>query len=1287
MSFVHLHVHSEYSLLDGLSRIPHLVKRAKELGMPALALTDHGTMFGSVSFYRAAKTVGIKPLIGVEAYLAPRGMRDRDPQYDQRAFHLLLLAENQTGYRNLLKISTAAQLEGYYYRPRIDRQFLAENNEGLICTTGCMSGEVPRALVQGRDEHAQKRLDWYFEVFGPDRFFFEVQHHRIPELPNLNKKLVELAPRYGARFVATNDVHYVNPDEADLQDILLCIQTGSVRSDPDRMRMTDPSYYLRTAAEMRQLLGEIDGAIENTLLIAERCNVNLEFEGYRLPHFAVPGSYTPESYLRTLCEEGLRSRYGSRADEAEIRDRLDYELKIIHDMGFDAYFLIVWDLCRFAREQGIWYNARGSAAGSIVAYCLGITLVDPLRHGLIFERFLNPGRISMPDIDLDFQDDLRHRLLEYASDKYGRDKVAQIITFGTLGARAAIRDVGRVMDIPLPEVDRVAKLVPQIPGKPVAIHHALETVPAFQEIYQSSDYLREMIDTAAKLEGVARNAGTHAAGVIITDEPITEYIPLHRPTRGGTEDGPIAAVTQFEMQVLESLGLLKIDFLGLSTLTVMARACELIKERHGVELDIHSIPLDDPKTYKLLGSGEVLGVFQVEGAGMRRYLMEMEPTALSHVTAMVALYRPGPMEFIPDFIRRMHGEEEVTFRHSKLASILQETYGITVYQEQIMYTAMELAGYTASEADDLRKAVAKKKAKALRQHRDTFVAGAIGHGIPEATAHAIFDDWEAFARYGFPKGHAADYAVICVQTAYLKANYPIEYMTALLSVFKHVTDRVALYIAECRRMGIEVLPPDVATSGLDFQIEDRQEGMGAIRCGLGAIKNVGEGAVQAMLEAREEFGGFKDLEGFARRVDLRQVGKRALECLIKVGALDTFGARLDLLESLDRIHSFSAGHFRAKEVGQLSLFGKATGVSERLELIAASIQVSKRRQLSWERELLGTYISDHPLASHMDDLARLVTHFSAELTEEDHGSQVCVAGEVCAVRPYRTRNGKDMGFITLEDVQGTIELVVFNRLWKRVAEQVELHQIAVAKGRVDADRSEAKVLLDELITDPSKIKSMQPVGGKRGVRSDNGPDRSVEPNSIAGGWAVGARDKGSKSNPDPGSNSGEILPAHRVAESRPEGSPWKDGEPGASGSTGRGETAAETAGGAESAEDCDRGSAEGLPGRVMGALERGALAEDGSADPDWSSNEARRVTLILRSTGDRNQDAQRMRRIHGLLNSHPGSDRYDFLVYESSRRYHLEFPNATTGYTPELHAELQILLGERAVHVQPMRFQ
>ncbi|MBI3360100.1 MAG: DNA polymerase III subunit alpha, partial [Chloroflexi bacterium] len=880
MSFAHLHVHTEYSLLDGLSKIDRLVARATELNMPALAITDHGTMFGTIEFYRACKQVGIKPIVGVETYMAARGMRDRDHNEDRKSFHLLLLAQNDAGYRNLLNIATASQLDGFYYNPRIDHDFLAGHAEGLICTTGCMSGEVPRAIVEGRMEEARRKMDWYFEVFGRDNFFIEVQQHDIPELAGVNKALLELGPRYNAQYIATNDVHYLRAEDAPLHDVLLCIQTGSLRSQEDRMRMSDTSFYLRSPEEMNRLFREVPGAIANTLAIAERCSVDLDFKGYHLPAFEVPDGFTADTYLRHLCEAGCDERFSAVSEEKQraVRERLDYELDVIHAMGFDTYFLIVWDLCRFAREHGIWYNARGSAAGSMVAYCLGITLVDPIDSGLIFERFLNPGRVSMPDVDLDFQDDRRWEMLEYTVRKYGEDKVAQIITFGTMAARAAIRDVGRVLDIPLPEVDRVAKLIPAIPGKPTTLRETLEQEEKFKEAYNSADYLRELIDTASRLEGVARNAGTHAAGVIIADKPTIEYVPLHRPTKGAPEDSIIKSVTQFEMSIIESLGLLKVDFLGLATLTVMARACELIEQRHGVRLDLDTIPTDDPKIYELLGKGEVAGIFQVEGSGMRRYLAEMKPTRLDHIIAMVALYRPGPIDFIPTYIKRMHGEEQVSYLHPALKPIFEDTYGIPVYQEQIMRAAVELAGYTMSESDELRKAIAKKIKEKLMAHREQFVGGAVERGIRKDIAGSIFDDWEEFARYGFNKSHAADYAVITAQTAYLKSRYPVEYMTALLSVERNNTDKVALYTAECKRMGIDILPPDVNRSGLDFTIQDESSlpAVGAtrhpppatrhaIRFGLGAIRNVGEGPVQTILGARQAGGAFADLEDFARR--------------------------------------------------------------------------------------------------------------------------------------------------------------------------------------------------------------------------------------------------------------------------------------------------------------------------------------------------------------------------------------------------------------------------------------
>jgi DNA polymerase-3 subunit alpha len=1336
MSFVHLHVHSEYSLLDGFSNIKKLVQRAKEMNMPALALTDHGTMFGVIDFYRAANAAGIKPIIGVESYLAARGMREHDAQFDKRSTHLLLLAENQTGYLNLLQIASAAQLDGFYYYPRIDHDFLAQHAEGLICTSGCMSAEVPRMIQQGEIEKARKTLDWYYEIFGPENFFLELQSHDIKELESINKNLIDLGHRYQARFVATNDVHYVDQEDARYQDLLLAIQTGCLISDPNRMRMTDNSYYLRSPQEMARLFANVPEALGNTLLIAERCSIDLGFKGYHLPEFAVPAGYDAESYLRYLCELGLQKRYDARASDPAVHQRLDYELGVIHQMGFDAYFLIVWDLCRHAREQGIWYNARGSAAGSIVAYTLDITMVDPIEHGLIFERFLNPGRVSMPDIDLDFRDDRRAEMMQYTADKYGDDKVAQIITFGTLGARAAIRDVGRVMDIPLSEVDRVAKLIPNIPGKPVKISEALEEVNEFKELYQNTPYLRELIDTATQMEGVVRNAGTHAAGVIITDRPIIEYLPLHRPT-GNAAESPVKTVTQFEMSILDSLGLLKVDFLGLATLTIMARACDLIQQRYGISFNLDNIPTDDSETYELLGRGETAGVFQVEGSGMRRYLMQMKPKELANVIAMVALFRPGPMDFIPGYIRRMHGDEAVQYRHPALEPIFKETYGYPVYQEQLMFAAMDLASYTASEADDLRKAIAKKIKEKLLKHREKFIKGSVKNGISEETAAAIFDDWEEFARYGFNKSHAVDYGVIAVQTAYLKTHYPVEYMTALLSVTKNDTAKVALYVADCRRMGILVEPPDINASQWDFAIEDRPDGTAVIRFGMGAVKNVGQAPVDAILQGRGE-QPFSNLNDFARRVDLRQVGKRALECLTKVGALDAFGSRPALLESLDRIVAVSTSHFRAKEMGQMSLFGALTGVVEEISLPEAFGEISRREVLNWERDLIGLYVSDHPLSPVMQELTEAVTHFSGQLAEASPDEKVRVAGLITRIRHHQSKAGKPMAFATIEDLQGAIELVIFPRTWSKCAELVQMDKIILVEGRLDSQGAEPKVLVDNVSTEFSTVSS-----------TDSQPDYLEYLAPDEPGWnepdplppstahrvqeAPAERPAGSIGSPEPTGTMPDEIGAPIVQDTDtpppPDAFPpdWDHAvnhlhesvalvmEAGASVKENDADSAkVEMESKPEATQPVSEAQPVALPPSDPPAQTRVAAAQPASpvvktentslpgtqdqsrfagylvpptAVVDDHDGTVRMLTIMLRSTGDKTRDVLRLRRIHGMITTYPGNDRFAFHVFERGRGYLLEFPNFTFGLNPELFDRLKGLLGAENLRVETITFQ
>lgn len=1291
MSFVHLHVHSQYSLLDGFSSIKKLVSRTKEMNMPAVALTDHGTMFGVIEFFNAAKKAEVKPIIGLEAYLSPRRMTDRDPQQDKRAFHLLLLAEDMKGYQNLLKIASASQLDGFYYKPRIDHEYLAEHSEGLICTSACLAGEIPRTILDQGVEFAEKKLDWYYDVFGPDRFFLEVQKHDIPELDQVNKTLLEMGKRYQSKFIATNDAHYVDKEDAKYQDILLAIQTGSLLTDPHRLRMNNDSYYLRSPEEMKQLFAEFPGAIENTLLIAERCNVDLTPDGYHLPIFDVPEGNTAQSYLRNLCEEGLIVRYGDHAEDEEVRKRLEYELDVIHQMGFDAYFLIVWDLTQHAIHNNIWYNARGSAAGSLVAYTLGITNVEPLDHGLIFERFLNPSRINMPDIDLDFQDDKRSMMMEYCAAKYGADRVSQIITFGTMAARGAIRDVGRVMDIPLSEVDRVAKLIPAVPGKSVTIKEALETEPEMKAVYEEAPYLKELLDTASHMEGAIRNAGTHACGVIITDEPITNYAPLHRPT-SNSDDNPIKAVAQFEMSIVDAMGLLKVDFLGLQTLTIMQRACTLIKERHGIEFNLNNIPLDDPETFALLGTGQTAGVFQLEGTGMTRYLMQMRPQNLANIIAMVALYRPGPLEFIPSYIKRMHGEEKVSYRDPGLEPIFKETYGIPIYQEQIMFAAMDLAGYTASEADGLRKAIAKKKADQIAFHREKFIKGSVDRNIPEDVATAIFTDWENFARYGFNKSHAADYGMIAVETAYLKTHYTVEYMTALLSASKNDSTKVALYVADCRSMGIDVLPPSINSSQWDFSIEDRPDQKPAIRFGLGAIKNVGQSPVELILSAREE-GPFKDINEFVHRADLHSVGKRALESMVRVGALDEYGPRAALLDGLDRIVSVSTSHFRALQSGQMSFFGAVEGIDEQIELNDTFLTTDKREQLEWERELLGLYVSDHPLSPYIPILKNKVTHFSAQLEEAANNQKVVVAGLITRFRRHETKNGKRMGFVTLEDLQGSIDLVMFPRVWEQFNELVQMDQVVVAEGRVDAESGDPKVLVDKLT-----VEKLEEVDFSQGADYfDTGmseevlfyddqeleesptcsnktcaPVVSYQPEKPASTTQVSEiweeefpplPDDSWMLGPEEELDSTEIAQSSALPDRKPLPVSFNTSTPDI-------QTAA---------SERNNENAPVLSYIVPPSNFNLMLPQD---EPERKPS---MVKVLIEASGQKERDVRRLKRIYGLFRSFPGKDRFSFKVKEGGNSYLIEFPNDTTGVSPELLHLVYEIVQEENVFLEEIK--
>lgn len=1113
--FVHLHCHSEFSLLDGLSRIDDMVKRAVELNQPALALTDHGAMYGTMPFYRACKKADIKPIIGIETYMARRGMHDRDPQKDKERAHMLLLAQNQTGYLNLLQIASTAQLEGYYYKPRIDRPFLARHADGLIGTTGCMAAEIPQAINRQNMKLAQKLMGEYLDIFGKERFFIELQEHSIPELTKINDALVEMAPHFGLEknFLATNDVHYTRAEDAVPHDVLLCIQTGATVQAQKRMRFSDQDYFLKSHDEMSQLFGHIPGALSNSLLIAEMCDINLDPKGYHLPEFDVPHGETAASYFRKLCEKGLSQRYGAeRAQhDEEIRARLAHELGIISRMGFETYFLIVWDLCEWAarsdewwqanqdpypydsysewKDNDIWWNVRGSGAASIVAYSLGITSIDPIANGLIFERFLNPGRVSMPDIDLDYPDDVRSQMVSYTKRRYGEERVAQIITFGTLGARAAIRDVGRAFDMPLPEVDAIARMVPAIPGKPARIDNVLDPDHEFYSSELTSRYKKEegvknLLNTAKSVEGISRHASSHAAGVIISDRPLHEYVPLNRPTSGQAGLGGVDRVTQWPMEVVESIGLLKVDFLGLSTLTVMRRAARLIEERYNVTYTMDNIPYDeghigpdpskDPAAlFDMLGRGEVAGVFQVEGSGMRRLMIEMKPRRFDHIIAAISLYRPGPMDNIPEYIRRMHAEiydnqNIVEFHTPALEPILKDTYGILVYQEQIIRIASDLAGYEPGEADMIRKAVSKKKRKLMDEHKAKFTSGAMARGFSQEVCEAIWGDIEFFARYGFNKAHAADYAKVTCQTAFLKAHYPVEYLTAMLSVERDNTDKVRRYFAEAKNLGIDVAPPDINRSGLDFTIEDEGE-RPLIRFGLGAIKNAGETALSLITEERDANGRFDSLQNLCERVDMRRVGKRAFEYMAKARVFDAWGTPIQLLDAMERIINYSSTTHSAAAAGQMSLFGgPSSSVSMDVELLQSASELDNQPDhktvLGWEKEALGVHVSEHPLERPLTVLQSQTSASIGEIDQFAHSKQVRLAGMISTLRPLTTKNGDPMAFGTLEDLDHKIDLVFFPRTWKQVRAEVSVDQVVLVNGKVQFKGEQLTIIVDSVST-------------------------------------------------------------------------------------------------------------------------------------------------------------------------------------------------------------------------------
>ena len=1079
-NFTHLHVHTEYSLLDGFSRVKTLVKRAKEKGMTAVAITDHGCMFGAIDFYKAAKAEGIKPIIGCEVYTAPRKLTDKDPNYDKHQGHLVLLAKDMTGYKNLIKIVSKSYVDGFYYKPRTDMDELKKHSQGLIALSACLAGDVPRAIMNGNYDKARKLAMEYRDIFGNGNYYLEIQDHGLPEQKQVNTEVVRLSRELNIPLVATNDVHYVDKDDAKIQDILMCLQMQKTIDDENRMKFPSDEFYLKSREEMEQLFPELEEALDNTNEIAERCNVEFEFHKYHLPRYDVPEGYTTNGYFRELCQKGLVERYGEDCPE-EYKERLEYELNTIENMGYVEYFLIVWDFINFAKQNNIMVGpGRGSAAGSIVAYTLKITDIDPMKYSLLFERFLNPERVSMPDIDIDFCYERREEVIDYVKRKYGEDHVAQIITFGTMGAKIAIRDVARVLNVSYNKADQIAKEIPFELG--MTIDKAMDSNPTLVELYESDAEAREVIDISKRLEGTLRHASTHAAGVVIARNPVDEYVPLYKHQDSIT--------TQFTMTTLEELGLLKMDFLGLRTLTVIRDALDLIEINRDIKgytehIDFSKMEYDDDEVFETLSQGNTLGVFQLESSGMRNFMKQLKPNSFEDIVAGISLFRPGPMDSIPTYIENKNNPEKVTYINDKLRPILEVTYGCLVYQEQVMQVVRDLAGYSYGRSDLVRRAMSKKKMDVMEEERQYFIhgkfddegnieiPGCIRNGISEEDANKIFDDMIDFARYAFNKSHAAAYGVLAYETAYLKVHYPVEFMAALMTSIMGNSDKVVEYIRECNAIGIPVNPPDINKSFSKFSVEGD-----SIRFGLAAVKNVGVNIIENIVKEREENGEFKDFVDFAKRLDTKDTNKRVVESLIKCGAFDQISEnRATLMAGYESVLE-SISMDRKKNVqGQISLFDAFSAqVDEAPEMqLSTNLPVvrefSEKERLNMEKEVLGMYLSGHPLSEYKSELDRKTSINMKKINElkEDEKTymklsdrEVIMGGMVIAKRIMTTKRNEIMAFITLEDLYGTIEVVVFPQTLKKFNILLNDDSIILIKGAISIDDDEAKLIARDI---------------------------------------------------------------------------------------------------------------------------------------------------------------------------------------------------------------------------------
>jgi len=1075
--FVHLHVHSEFSLLDGACKIKDIIQKARNLGMDAIAVTDHGNMYSAVKFFIEAKAAGIHPVIGCEAYLAPRTRFDKETKEDRSPYHITLLAKDLTGYRNLLKLVTLSNTEGFYQKPRVDRDLLSKHGKGLVVLSGCLAGEIPSYILAGRQDLGEKAASTMKEMFGDD-FYLEVMDNDLPEQRPVNKVLFEMSKKLGINCVATNDAHYIDRDDSDAQDILLCIGTGRFKDEEDRLRFGSREFYLKSAEEMHSLFKDEPGAVKRTREIREKCSVKIETGNIYFPEFPVPAGKTPFLLLREMAEEGIKKKYGSSADK-RISERLEYELSVIDKMGYAPFFLVVQDFINFAKRSGIEVGpGRGSAAGSIVSYAVGITEVDPLKYDLIFERFLNPERVTMPDIDTDFCFQRRQEVIDYVMKKYGADHVAQIITFGTIKARAAIRDVGRVLRVPLSDVDRLAKLIPGVPD--ATIDGALSSVKEFKALYDSDASTKDLIDTARTLEGLTRHASVHAAGVVISRKPLVEYVPLLIMN----ED---QVVTQYSMKDLDKIGLLKMDFLGLRNLTMIAEAVKIINSAGKQQLDMKNIPFDDKATYELLSRGETMGVFQLESRGMRSLIKELRPDRFEDVIALLALYRPGPLEsgMVKDFINRKKGLTKTKYELKELEPVLESTYGVILYQEQVMQIASAIAGFSMGEADVLRHAMGKKNPREMARQREKFIKGSVDKGFSQKKAKELFDLCEKFAGYGFNKSHSTAYAIISYQTAYLKAHFPLEFMAALLTSVIGDTDKIASYIAECLRMDIPVLPPDVNESGRDFVPSGK-----GIRFALSAVKNIGYNAIDLIVDTRKKSGPFRSFEDFCSRIDMKTVNKRVTESLIKSGAFDLSGAnRGTLLSGMERIVAAAGRAGAMHHRSQTNLFGESVDLSGgQEEEPGAGAVLSKEQILRMEKEMLGVYLSGHPLQDVSGQLDLLASARISEVVQEKDGMEVRLGGVFTNMRKVTTRKKDPMAVGRLEDLTGSIPVVIFPRVYERYSSMISEDVPVVIKGRVDNRNEELQVICEE-------IEVLDRVKTKRGIHIEIAP--RIRPEDIS----------------------------------------------------------------------------------------------------------------------------------------------------------------------------------------------